>query len=75
MGEELVEAFLKSGETFFACEGFIVAIGSDDEVGFKVVEVLVEVAEVIGTGHEVHFVGWPGEVANGQFVLWVVLVK
>ena len=75
MGEKFVEAFLKGGEAFGAGERFVVAVGGDDEVGFDEGEVLVEVGEVVGTRHEVHFVGRPGEVANDEFVVRVVLVQ
>jgi len=75
VGQKLVEPFFESGESFFSSEGFVVTVSSDDEVGFEVVEVLVEVAEVIGAGHEVDFVGRPGEVADGEFVIGVVLMK
>jgi hypothetical protein len=75
VGEELVEAFLKSGEAFLSTEGFIVAVGSNNEVAFEVVEVLVKVTEVIGTGHEVDFISWPRKVTNGELMLRMVLVE
>jgi len=75
VGEELVEAFLESGEAFFSTEGFIVAVSCNDEVAFEVVEVLVKVAKVIGTGHEIDFISWPRKVANGELMLWMVLVE
>ena len=36
---------------------------------------LIEVAEVVGTGHEVDFIGGPCEVTDGEFVIGVVLVE
>jgi hypothetical protein len=75
VGEEFVEALLEGGEAFGAGEGFVVAVGGDDEIGFDEGEVLVEVGEVVGPGHEVHFVGGPGEVADDEFVVRVVLVE
>ena len=69
MGQERVEALFEGGEAFFASERFIEAVGCDDDVGFEVGEVLVEVAEVVGTRHQVHFVGRPGEVADREFVI------
>ena len=75
VGEELVEAFLESGEAFFSTEGFIVAVSCNDEVAFEVVEVLVKVAEVIWAGHEIDFISWPGKVTNGELMLRMVLVE
>ena len=38
-------------------------------------EVLVKVAKVIGTGQEIDFISWPRKVANGELMLWMVLVE
>ena len=75
MGQELIKAFLESGKAFFSAEGFIVAVGCNDEVAFEVVEMLVKVAEVIGTGHEIDFISWPSKVTNGELMLRMVLVE
>ena len=75
MGQELIKAFLESGEAFFSAKGFIVTVGCNDEVAFEVVEMLVKVAEVIWPGHEIDFISWPGKVTNFKFMLWIVLVE
>ncbi len=69
MGKERVEALFEGGDSLFVVERFIESVGRDDDVGFEVGEVLVEVAEVVGTRHQVHFVGRPGEVADREFVI------
>ena len=75
MGQELIKAFPEAREAFFSAEGFIVAVAGNDEVAFKVVEMLVKVAEVIWPGHEIDFISWPGKVTNCKFMLWIVLVE
>ena len=53
----------------------IVAVGGGDDAGFDEGEVLVEVGEVAGTGHEVDLVAGPSEVADDEFVVRVMLVE
>ena len=36
---------------------------------------LIEITEVIGSWHEVDFVGWPGEISDGELVVRVMLVE
>ena len=36
---------------------------------------LIEIAEVIGAWHEVDFVGWPGEISDGESVIGMMLVE
>jgi len=73
--EEGVEAVDEGLDSLRAGEGFVVAEGGDDEVRLEVEEVLIEVAEVVGTGLEVDLVGGPGEVADGELVPGEALVK
>ena len=75
MGQELIKAFFEVREAFFSAEGFIVAVGRNNEVAFEVVEMLVKVAEVIWAGHEIDFISWPGKVTNGELMLRMVLVE
>ena len=73
--EEGVEAVDEWLDSLRAGEGFVVAEGGDDEVRLEVEEVLIEVAEVVGTGLEVDLVGGPGEVADGELVPGEALVE
>ena len=59
LDEEGFEKRFELGEAFFAFEALVEAEGGEDDVGFVLGEVLVEVAKAIGAGAEGDFVGGP----------------